>query len=408
MTRPRPAEEPEKKEKSKAQRVREWILGRVPSQITVTPTLAITVSLSLAVTFAISVYGIVTLIFQDTGWEVAQAQASTSYAVRMSQDVVIDENLEVKKNLKVQDDIQIQGSVLDMAGSSCAEEGLAPPDVVRLCFEQTDQRLKASASGGNYVDLLQAGDPPEILGVVEGPTGPQGPPGPTGPRGLPGSPGPQGLQGPPGPAGIDGLSCWDLNSNRAPDPREDTNQDNQVNVLDCQAVSSTIGSSTYAGISGLHCWDLNGNGVQDIQEDVNQDYLWDARDCQGLEGPQGVPGPTGPAGVSCWDLNGNGIRERSEDINGDGVLDARDCQSVVPSIRGVADLPVSQQCFQIQLSNSILNVIGDDDRLISVQVTSRDRWQPIYSIVRIPLVLICDDSGQGGVVDYNIRVVPGP
>ena len=104
MTRVEPAGE---KKKSKIQRIKQWIMGRVPSQISVTPTLAFTVSVSLAATFAISTYAFVTLIFQDTGWEVAQAQASTAYTVLMSQDVVIEENLDVKRGLKVQDDIQI-------------------------------------------------------------------------------------------------------------------------------------------------------------------------------------------------------------------------------------------------------------------------------------------------------------
>jgi hypothetical protein len=148
--------------------------------------------------------------------------------------------------------------------------------------------------------------------------------------------------------------------------------------------------------------------VPDSQEDTNRDGQVNVLDCQGATGPQGIPGPSGPAGVSCWDLNGNGVGDRNEDVNGDGTFDALDCQSVVPSMRGVVDLPVSQRCLQIQLSNSILNAVQDDDRLISVQITPRDRWQPLYSVVRIPIVLICDDDAVGGVVDYNIRVVPGP
>lgn len=291
-----------RKPRSKTQRARDWLMGGGHTQITVTPTLAITVSLSLAVTFAISAYAFVTLVFQDTGWEVSQAQASTSYSVLMSQGVVVEENLEVQKDLRVNENIRILGSVLDMSGSNCAAEGGAPAGMVRLCFEGTDGRLKASAGGGEYVDLMASGD------AEPGPPGPEGPPGPRGPAGPPGS---------------DGLDCWDL--------------------------------------------------------------------------------------------NGDGRGARNEDTNNDGVWDARDCQGNTPSMRGVIDIPqpppntVRQnvpQCVEVQLSREILQSIRQDERRVNVQLTPRDQWLPLYSMVRVPSVFICVDNPVGGVVDYDIGVVP--
>jgi hypothetical protein len=55
-----------------------------------------------------------------------------------------------------------------------------------------------------------------------------------GPAGLQGPPGPQGDPGAQGPPGSNGLNCWDLNGNGAPDPAtEDLNGDLVVDVNDC-------------------------------------------------------------------------------------------------------------------------------------------------------------------------------
>jgi hypothetical protein len=101
----------------------------------------------------------------------------------------------VKKNLLVRDDIRILGSVLDMAASDCREEGVSPADMVRLCFDGADNRLKASAGGAAYQDLSGGGP---------GPTGPMGSAGPSG------EPGPRGPAGPTGPQGAPGISGYEV------------------------------------------------------------------------------------------------------------------------------------------------------------------------------------------------------
>ena len=56
-------------------------------------------------------------------------------------------------------------------------------------------------------------------------------------------PGADGVPGGQGPAGQHGLACWDLNLNGIPDPEENTNGDEVVNVYDCkgdQVINLTV------------------------------------------------------------------------------------------------------------------------------------------------------------------------
>ena len=58
--------------------------------------------------------------------------------------------------------------------------------------------------------------------------------GPVGPQGPQGGQGPAGSDGPQGAVGDTGLACWDLNGDGVGDVNtEDANNDNVVNVLDC-------------------------------------------------------------------------------------------------------------------------------------------------------------------------------
>ncbi len=51
------------------------------------------------------------------------------------------------------------------------------------------------------------------------------------------------------------------------------------------------------GSAGLNCWDLNGDGEPNFpEEDTNEDEIVNVADCQGLQGPEGPPGPEGPQG----------------------------------------------------------------------------------------------------------------
>ena len=362
-----------KKPKSNAQKIYEWITGRVPAQITVTPTLAITVTATLSLTFAMSVYGIVNLIFQDTGWEISEAQASTSYSVLISEDVVIEQDLVVQKDLMVQDDLRILGSVLDMASSSCETEGLSPDDTVRLCFEEAEGRLKVSENGEAYTPILTD---EYVLNLLEGPTGP------------------------PGPTGKHGISCWDLNSDGIPGPGEDTNRDSAVDVLDCRSAQG-VG---LAGKDGLSCWDLDGDGKASTLEDINRDFQADALDCRGPQGNTGPTGLPGQDGLNCWDSNENGRADPSEDANGDRVTDILDCQGNSLSMHGLIELPVGKPCAEVIVSQDIRDAVANNS-LISVQLTPRGSWLPLYSDVKLPAVFICQADLSGGPVDYSIRVV---
>lgn len=91
---------------------------------------------------------------------------------------------------------------------------------------------------------------------LQGLPGVQGKQGEQGEQGLPGQPGLPGPIGPVGPQGVNGLPCWDLNSNGAGDPAEDTNQDGVVSVLDCkgdQVINLTV---TIPEVPGLVAQDF--------------------------------------------------------------------------------------------------------------------------------------------------------
>ncbi|MDA0733944.1 MAG: hypothetical protein O2909_03735 [Chloroflexi bacterium] len=370
----------QEKPKNKAQKIYEWITGRVPAQINVTPTLAITVTATLSLTFAMSVYGIVNLIFHDTGWEISEAQASTSYSVLISEDVVIEQDLVVQKNLMVQDDLRILGSVLDMASSSCETEGLSPEDTVRVCFEEADAQLKVSKNGGPYTPILTHEDRLNLRPVIAGTVGP------VDPAGL---------------AGSDGISCWDLNSDGIPGPGEDINRDSAVDVLDCRGAQG-VG---LAGKDGLNCWDLDGDGKVSTLEDINRDFQVDALDCRGSQGITGPTGLPGQDGLHCWDSNENGRADPSEDANGDRVTDILDCQGISQSMRGLIDLPQGKPCAEVIVSQAIRDVVANNSSLISVQLTSRGRWWPLYAEVNLPSVSVCQDELTGGTVYYDIQAV---
>lgn len=95
-----------------------------------------------------------------------------------------------------------------------------------------------------------------------GPQGPQGETGPQGPQGETGPQGPQGETGPQGPQGDAGTACWDLNGNGVADlPDEDINEDDTVDILDCQ------GAQGPPGPIGLYASGVL--GVSTVMECVN-------------------------------------------------------------------------------------------------------------------------------------------
>ncbi|SNY95176.1 collagen-like protein [Flagellimonas pacifica] len=68
--------------------------------------------------------------------------------------------------------------------------------------------------------------------------------GETGAQGIQGPIGEQGPQGPVGSAGDNGDNCWDLNGNGTADfDTEDSNNDGEVNALDCQGMDGTNGNA---------------------------------------------------------------------------------------------------------------------------------------------------------------------
>lgn len=70
-------------------------------------------------------------------------------------------------------------------------------------------------------------------------------------KGEKGEPGERGLQGEKGDPGPEGLSCWDLNSNRTCDKEtEDKNGDGVCNALDCQGEKGDKGDQGPAGPQG--------------------------------------------------------------------------------------------------------------------------------------------------------------
>ena len=56
--------------------------------------------------------------------------------------------------------------------------------------------------------------------------------------GCEGDDGAPGADGVAGTDGADGIACWDLNGNGIGDPEEDLNNDDVVDVLDCNAIAS--------------------------------------------------------------------------------------------------------------------------------------------------------------------------
>ena len=134
--------------------------------------ISITVSFSFVITIAPT--WIYQIYIEDSGWKVDQAEASTTYSVNIAKD------LKVENDLEVLNDIRILGSVLDIAGSPCEEEGRSPEDSVRLCYDGEEQKFKLSRNGGIYEDIQgRKGDP-----GAQGPTGPLGPKGATGAQGT--------------------------------------------------------------------------------------------------------------------------------------------------------------------------------------------------------------------------------
>ncbi len=136
--------------------------------------------------------------------------------------------------------------------------------------------------------------------------GPRGATGAQGAQGAPGAPGAQGAQGQQGAAGQQGqqglagaagLACWDLNGDGLAElATEDTNGDNNIDVLDCRGATGDTGDTGAQGPAGTSCWDVNGDGFAQPEEDINEDGAFDALDCRGAQGPQGTQGDPGAQG----------------------------------------------------------------------------------------------------------------
>ena len=267
-----------------------WALGKMTVQA------GITVTISLSVTFAlVYVVNNYTDLFVgrvESGWEIVGSQTRTDLVVTVSND------------LEVESDIRILGSVLQMAGSDCEGEALAPSNTGTICFDQADNTFKASRGGASCVSLKGGRGPRGLTGDAgeQGPTGVAGSEGRAGPKGLEGSvglkgpEGEKGERGPQGSPGLDGFNCWDLNEDRAPDFFEDRNQDGAVNTRDCQSPPQGTVDGGTVGLAGINCWDTNGDRINNDGEDTNGDGLFDVSDCLGDQGPEGPQGPEGLQG----------------------------------------------------------------------------------------------------------------
>lgn len=339
----------------------------------------------------IAITGIVyQLFFQDTGWTVDAAQASTAYTVNIGQGLEIQENLTVNKALEVRDDISITGSTLNMAGTSCLSE--TPRAALSLCFEGADSTLKASKNGGPYESIEGVAGPQGIPGTV-GPRGAAGSDGINGAAGLPGATGPlgpagvTGPTGPTGPAGADGLQCWDQNGDGQGSPTEDINRDRQVDILDCAGPVGPQGLKGVPGIDGP----AGAPGTQGLRG------LTGLAGSPGTQGAPGATGPLGTPGLNCWDTNRNSVGDAAEDRNLDGFIDAADCQGRVSFIGGTADLPIA-------ISKQFA-AAGEAGRL-NVQFTPRNKPLLLYSFVIDTTVWICEKDFLGGDFDYLIQVLP--
>lgn len=108
---------------------------------------------------------------------------------------------------------------------------------------------------------------------------------------------------------------------------------------------------------GTNCWDINGNRQPDKREDTNHDGNWNALDCRGEKGEvgdEGSVGSEGPPGQNCWDLNGNGIRNPStEDTNGDSVVDVLDCKGPPISECASVEFPTADGLTPISSEGSL-------------------------------------------------------
>ncbi len=138
----------------------------------------------------------------------------------------------------------------------------------------------------------------------QGETGPQGPQGETGPQGPQGETGPQGPQGDAGTAcwdlngnGVADLPDEDINEDGVADVLDcqgaqgETGPQGPQGETGPQGPQGETGPQGPQGDAGTACWDLNGNGVADLpDEDINEDDTVDILDCQGAQGP---PGPIG-------------------------------------------------------------------------------------------------------------------
>ena len=119
-----------------------------------------------------------------------------------------------------------------------------------------------------------------------------------------GAVGPQGPQGKPGVNGTDGTSCsvGKTGNTATISCTDGTTADvtdgavGPAGADGADGADGVPGGPGPAGADGLACWDLNGNGAPDPTEDINGDQVTDVLDCKGEQGIQGPPGPEGPQG----------------------------------------------------------------------------------------------------------------
>jgi len=109
-----------------------------------------------------------------------------------------------------------------------------PLGVNEVTFTVTDEAGN-SASCQALIIVVPA-VPLEGQPGIPGQDGADGAPGEDGADGTDGDDGRDGMAGEDGDEGQPGISCWDLNENGEPDPEEDVNGDDRVDVLDCRAL----------------------------------------------------------------------------------------------------------------------------------------------------------------------------
>ena len=166
------------------------------------------------------------------------------------------------------------GGVLVVTQLSAHQDDARGPSVIHACVNNNSGEVKIVGTDGecknNWTAVHwntegAAGGPgpagpagPEgpqgavVIPGPEGPTGPTGSQGSTGPQGSNGAQGPQGTTGPQGPAGPEGhgLPCWDLDDDGLVDQDEDTNDDGNVDVLDCKGPKGDKGDTGPQGPQG--------------------------------------------------------------------------------------------------------------------------------------------------------------